>query len=112
MNFTTNTRIIGSGVDHTVNKGWVIFESSAEVCLYNIPSPVATDVDIRSQNPIGTDVTSRVIRIADPHVGAAKVVSDATYPAGSTAVPCRSNINYVEIAILNDGKVDFRGFDN
>lgn len=101
------------GVDATSKKSWVTHNSTSnfmQVRIFDITSGYTTETT-EIQNPIGTQVTGRIIRLRDPGVGKASVEVDQNIGAASTSVRCTDDHNYIEIALAGGTeKDDFREF--
>jgi hypothetical protein len=104
MNESVNP-FIQAQIEPINSRAWGITGNSGasfgvELRLYNITSVQKTSEASRSQNPLGTDVSTRVIRIRDEGIGRSIVEVDQTLPSGSQPLICTDNRNYIEISLI------------
>lgn len=84
-----------------------------DLITFEIIGSSTISVTTRAQNPIGTDVTQRVIRIARPSLGRGRLQYDNSAGAGLQSISCQNQgIEYYEISDLAGGteKADVRRF--
>lgn len=95
------------------SKAWVNFADNnaqgVQLRFFNISSPNICSETTRFQNPIGTDIASRCIRIRDEGIGRSTVEIDQNVSSGTQAVNCTSDRQYIEINIAS-GQWDIREF--
>lgn len=99
-----------TGLDYS--KAWVVFGNAEgtglQLRLYNISSPYPCSETTRFQNPIGTDVAFRCIRIRDNGIGRTAVELDQNVAAGIVSVACGADQQYIELALYNNiGTMDW-----
>lgn len=98
------------GLDYSVNKLYTVTYNNtantnnarelSRVMIYDIKPPLDTTVPTRIQNPPGTDVTGRIIRIRDLGPGKSYVHSDQTVSAGQVSLNALQTGEYYEIALV------------
>lgn len=107
------TRSISCGIEPTQNQAWFAYFNSAgngiQFRSYKIPPIQQTTIPTRGQDPIGIDVSQRVIRIRRDRPGQGMVEVDVTVPSGSQNVACTDGHNYIELS-KRSGKWDIREF--
>lgn len=89
------------GYDYSVNVGWVLYNNVIK--LFQSPIVSTTGVQTEIQDPAGTAVAGRIVRLRDPGVGKAYVVSDQTVSAVETVIDSRQSGDYIEIALDSNG---------
>ena len=106
------------GIEPTVNKAYAVFTTTGSgtslfqphIRIFNMyTNPV--NVNTRTQYPIGTDVSPRIIRYRfEGNTGL--VESDQNVSSGIQPVIATDNHNYSEVTIFNSSgnQIDFRGF--
>ena len=104
----TNYTFYALNIENTFNYaiGVIGQASFLQLRVWNMLPTSKTFVNTRMQNPPGTDVTGRVIRIRDNGIGTACVEIDQTISAGSNSVQCTNQRNYIELG-LNTGNTLF-----
>lgn len=127
VNFTSNNLTLSSiytneanlecqnvGFDPLTKKGWYISTNNSFYALrvFDVTSPHKTTSPTRLQDPPGTDIAGRIIRIRDDGIGRTFVEIDQNVSAGLTQVPCTQDHNYIELAIESGSpdKFDIRTF--
>lgn len=110
----------GAGINAAAGVGWILVsggfdQTGNQILVFGMdglaaPSPVLLD---RKQEPIGTDINFRSVKIGYVKSGVAFVESDTSVPSGSqTAVFAQDNQHYYELALSGsqgvDEAIDFR----
>jgi hypothetical protein len=98
----TNSGICTAGIEPSGAYAWAIFSSTnfLQFRLYNLTSTSKALVNTESQDPIGTDIISRIIRIrVDGPIGSANVEIDQSTSPGVNAISCTNSRNYIELAL-------------
>lgn len=101
------------GYDPTLQMLWFTRNNTAklQLLLYGTAPYSTTTVPTRVQNPPGTDVSARIIRIADPGLGRAYVYSDTNVAAGQQSLQATATSEYYELAIIGNTLWDWRKFN-
>lgn len=102
--------LIGCALSSSNVLVWDSHSSLFQLRSYDINPISLVSVSTEAQNPPGTPVTSRIIRIIDFGIGKKQVFSDNTIPATETLLPAISNCDYIELAIRNSNEWDIREF--
>lgn len=103
-----NTQLTFVGVDPISKKAWTSNNNTSNFLqsrIFNITTGYTTETT-EIQNPVGTQVTGRIIRLRDPGVGKASVEVDQNIAAASTAVKCTDDHNYIEISLAGGTEKD------
>lgn len=78
--------------------------------IYNIDQFDVVSVDTEAQDPPGTQVSARIVRIMDNGIGKKSLFSDTNISAGTNSLPAIRNSNFIELAIKSSSKWDIREF--
>lgn len=105
-----NTRAIG--FEPSMNIAWSIQNASnfMQIRTYNMSPTAKVNVETRFQDPPGTDVAARILRLRDDGIGMLSVESDTNIPSTVTNIPATDGKNYIEIGIEGGTKFDIREF--
>ncbi len=107
-----NERAIEIGIDTTANILWAAFNTYA--FLFRIPPRATVNVATKIQDPPGTAVSGRIIRIRNYANGRSRVVTDTTIGASETDIAAAQGGDYYEIAIRGSApsyRFDWRRFN-
>lgn len=101
------------GIDPIYYKAWAIIDTN-KVRVFDISSRDEVQVDTVTEDPEGTPVSARIIRLRSPKVGLATVETDQNISAVETDLPARENSHYIEITYrdLATDRFDVRVFDS
>lgn len=109
---TRDSAIKDLGMDLLTGYAWVL-TSDQWLRLYKMTAPYPVNVQTRIQNPPGTDVSGRIIRIRD--LGQKSYIdTDVVISAGATSLPSTAGGEYYEISIVGSGgsaQWDWRKFN-
>lgn len=104
------------GFDSITNRGWYISTNNSFYSLrvFDVTSPQKVTSPTRSQNPPGTDVGARIIRIRDEGIGKAFIELDTNVSAGVQQLVATKDHDYIELAIISGSpdKFDVRTFQS
>lgn len=92
-------------IEPSLNKVIIIYGDSAsfatQMRVYNMLSLIATTENTRAQDPLGIDVSQRVIRIRDSEgIGRSSVEVDQTLSTGDLPAACTFGHQYVELSLV------------
>lgn len=127
VNFSSNNLILSSvyanesnntvqnvGLDPLTSKAWYISTGTGNYMLrvYDLTNPQKTTSPTRLQDPPGTDISGRIIRLRDDGIGRTFVEVDQNVSAGTTQALCTKDHNYIELAIKSGSpnRFDVRTF--
>ena len=91
----------------------IVFTSAsnfAQLRTYDATSSAVGIETTESQNPVGTDVSARVIRILSNGLGKKSVYSDQVVSASIISLPGVEDHDYIELSIVNGNLWDIREF--
>jgi len=96
------------GIEPSINRLWIGSSSTSYYLArtFDITALSTSQVQTRIQNPPGTDVTGRIIRIRDDGINRSMVELDQTISAGQQLLNAYKNHNYIEIALTGTRFVD------
>lgn len=99
------------GFDPVFNIAWVLYNTISFIQLrtYNMTPTAKVNVDSRFQDPPGTDVSARIIRLRNEGIGNLFIEND-TNITGLTSISAADGHNYIEIGIEGGTKFDIREF--
>lgn len=99
------------GIDKSTYRAWAIIDTN-KIRVFDISNRDNTTVTTRVQDPAGTDIAARIIRLRDAGPGRATVDLDQNITAVETSLNARKNSKYIEITIedLATDKFDVRVF--
>jgi hypothetical protein len=104
----TNSIVYSLNIENTLNYAVGCFGSSnlLQLRVWNMLPTSKTFVNTQIQNPPGTAVSGRIIRLRDNGIGTKVVEIDQSVTAGNNSVQCTNGRNYIEIG-LNSGNTLF-----
>lgn len=99
------------GIEPSKNIAWVIFDQSnfVQIRTFDITPVNKVTVDSRMQDPPGTDVAARIMRLRDEGVGHLSIEND-TNISTLTGISATDGHNYIELGIEGGTKFDIREF--
>lgn len=99
------------GMEPSLSIAWLIFNQSnfVQIRTFDITPVNKVNVDSRFQDPPGTDVNARIIRLRDEGVGRLSIEND-TNITDLTAISATDGHNYIELGIEGGIKFDIREF--
>lgn len=105
-----NSRAIG--FEPSLNIAWSIQNASnfMQIRTYNMSPTAKVNVDTRFQDPPGTDVAARIIRLRDDGIGILSIENDTNIPAAVTNISATDGKNYIEIGLEGGTQFDIREF--
>lgn len=99
------------GIDTSLNKIWAFATvSSSSVFSYDFYDKSSSSVVTNSQNPLGSDVATRVIRIRDLDTQS-QVYYDRNTNAGNIDIQSYENNPTIELSLYSTNEYDLRIFD-
>lgn len=101
MFLDTTGLVIASGCQAT--RGWVCQGTANKIHTFFCTSRNTTNVSSVIQEPAGTAVTGRIMRLVDDGVGTSYIATDTIIGAQSTSLPVPTGHSILEVAMINSG---------
>jgi hypothetical protein len=104
VDFTTfpeNSKVTHVGLNGSVGALWAACDSPSRIRFWSLPGLNTSAYETRVQDPPGTDVTARILRLpVFPTVGTTRVEEDTTIPAAATTLTAKiDDQDYLEVTL-------------